>query len=172
MKSPPIPLADDPFKYYPPICSWIFQVVSFPLFLHKTFAHLWSPPYVLHAPPWHSSRFDHPNNIGWAIQIIKLFIRQFSPLSCYSPLKDPSILLTNLFSNTLNLLSSLNVSDHVSHSHKITGKVIFLCTWIIIILDSVCILGRRIAFLWKCITLSVKSLCGFKYGTNLPFRMG
>jgi hypothetical protein len=28
----------------------------------------------------HASRFYHPNNIGWAIQIIKLLITLFSPL--------------------------------------------------------------------------------------------
>ena len=29
-------------------------------------------PYMLHARPSHSPRFDHPNNIGWGVQIIKL----------------------------------------------------------------------------------------------------
>ena len=33
--------------------------------------------------PSHSSRFYHPNNIWWAVQIIKLLIMQFSPLPCY-----------------------------------------------------------------------------------------
>jgi hypothetical protein len=27
--------------------------------------------------------FDHPNNIWWGVQIIKLLIMQFSPLPCY-----------------------------------------------------------------------------------------
>ena len=31
----------------------------------------------------HSSRFYHPNNIGLAVQIIKLLIMSFSPLPCY-----------------------------------------------------------------------------------------
>jgi hypothetical protein len=31
----------------------------------------------------HSSRFDHPNNVGWGIQVIKLLIMYFSPLPCY-----------------------------------------------------------------------------------------
>jgi hypothetical protein len=26
----PIPLPEDPLEYYPPIYSWVFQVVSFP----------------------------------------------------------------------------------------------------------------------------------------------
>ena len=36
----------------------------------------------------------------------------------------PSILLSTLFSNTLSLCSSLNVSDKVSHPYKTTGKII------------------------------------------------
>jgi hypothetical protein len=33
--------------------------------------------------PSHSSRFYHPNNTGWGVQILKLLIMQFSPLPCY-----------------------------------------------------------------------------------------
>ena len=33
----------------------------------------------------HSSRFYHPNIIGWGVQIIKLLIMYFSPLSCSTP---------------------------------------------------------------------------------------
>ena len=33
--------------------------------------------------PSHSSRFDHPNNVWWAAQIINLFIMYFSSLPCY-----------------------------------------------------------------------------------------
>ena len=37
-----------------------------------------------HVPrPTHSSRFDHTNNPGWGVQIIKLLIMYFSPLLCY-----------------------------------------------------------------------------------------
>ena len=43
-----------------------------------------------------------------------------------SSLLGPNILLSTLFSNTLRLRSSLNVSDHVSHPYKTTGKITFL----------------------------------------------
>jgi len=33
--------------------------------------------------PSYSSRFDHTNNTGWGVQIIKLLIMKFPPLSCY-----------------------------------------------------------------------------------------
>ena len=47
-----------------------------------------------------------------------------------SPL-GPNILLNTLFSKTLSLRSSLNVSGQVSHPHKTTDKIIFLCTFIL-----------------------------------------
>jgi len=33
--------------------------------------------------PSHYSRFHHPSNIGWAVQITQLLIMQFPPLPCY-----------------------------------------------------------------------------------------
>jgi hypothetical protein len=50
-------------------------------FLHQNPAYT-SLPYVLHARPSHSSRFYHPNNIGWWVQIIKLLILLCSPFPC------------------------------------------------------------------------------------------
>ena len=41
-------------------------------------------------------------------------------------LLGPNIILNTLFSNTLSLRSSLNVSDQVSHPYKTTGKIIVL----------------------------------------------
>jgi hypothetical protein len=43
-----------------------------------------------------------------------------------SSLFGPNILLSTLFSNTLNLCSSLNVRDQVSYPYKTTGKIIVL----------------------------------------------
>ena len=42
-----------------------------------------------------------------------------------SSLLGPNILLSTLFSKTLSLCSSLNVSDQVSHPYKTTGKIIW-----------------------------------------------
>jgi hypothetical protein len=33
--------------------------------------------------PSHSSRFCHPHNSGWGVQIMKVLIMKFSPLPCY-----------------------------------------------------------------------------------------
>jgi hypothetical protein len=41
-------------------------------------------PHACYMPhPFHSSRFYRPNNIWWAVQIIKLLIMYFSPLPYY-----------------------------------------------------------------------------------------
>jgi hypothetical protein len=48
----------------------------------------------------------------------------------------PDILLSNLFSDTLSLCSSLNVRDQVSHPYQITSKIIAFYILIFIFLDS------------------------------------
>jgi hypothetical protein len=55
-----------------------------------------------------------------------------------SSLLGPNILLNTLrvFSNTLNLRSSLNVSGQVLHPYKTTGKIIFLYILMSIFFDS------------------------------------
>ena len=53
-----------------------------------------------------------------------------------SSLLGPNILLNTLFSNSLSLRSSLNVSDQVSHQNKPTGKIIALYILILKFLDS------------------------------------
>ena len=86
--------------------------------------------------PSHSSRFGHPNSIGWGVQIIKVLIMCFFLSSGTLSLLGPYILLNTLVSNTLNLRSSLYVSDQVPHPYKTTGKIIVLYVLIFIILDS------------------------------------
>jgi hypothetical protein len=46
-----------------------------------------------------------------------------------SSLFSPNILLSTLFSNTLNLYSSLNVRDQVSHPYRTTGRIIRIYSW-------------------------------------------
>jgi hypothetical protein len=38
----------------------------------------------------------------------------------------PNILLSTLFINTFSLFSSLNITDHVSHTYKATRKIMLL----------------------------------------------
>jgi len=57
---------------------------------------LYSPfvPHTCYVPRLsHSSRFKHPNNIGWAVLINTFIIMYFSPLPCYLfPLKHQHLL--------------------------------------------------------------------------------
>jgi hypothetical protein len=57
-----------------------------------------------------------------------------SPVTSF--LLCPYILLRTLFSNTLSLRSSFNVSDQVSHPYRTTGKIIVLYILIFKFLDS------------------------------------
>ena len=114
---------------YSPIYACVFQVVSFPkVSPPKLCIPLSSPPYAVHAPQSHS-RFYHPNNIGWAAQVIKL-VMLFSQFPCYPIPSRPKYSPQHLFSNTLSLCFSLNVSDQVLHPYTTTGKIIVLYIFI------------------------------------------
>ena len=99
--------------------------------------HLSSPPYVLHVP----SYFLHLDLITRTIQGEKY--RSLSSSLCsffHSPvtssLLGQNILLSTIFSYTLSLRSSINVSDQVSHPYKTTGKIVVLYILIFIFLES------------------------------------
>jgi hypothetical protein len=60
-------------------------------FTHQNPVHASLLPHSRYMPrPSHYSRFYHPHDIGWGVQIMKLLIIKFSPLPCYLvPLKVP-----------------------------------------------------------------------------------
>jgi hypothetical protein len=78
---------------------------------HMRWMPSWPPPL------W----FDH----SWGGKLWSPSCSFLWPLTCY--LLDADILLSTLFSNTLNLWSSLNVRDQVSHPYKTTSKIAVLC---------------------------------------------
>jgi hypothetical protein len=61
---------------------------------------------------------------------------QSSPASTTSSLLDPNILLSTLFSNTLNLSPSLSVGHKVSHPYKTTHRIVVLCILIFKFLEK------------------------------------
>ena len=117
-----------------PSTAWVSQVVFFPQVSPPKSCIRLSSSHTRYMPrPSHSFRFYHPNNIWWAVQIIKQY-RSLSSSICsllhsfiISSLLGPNIPLSNLFSNTLSFLSSLSVSDQVSHPYRTKGKIIVLC---------------------------------------------
>jgi hypothetical protein len=79
----------------------------------------------------HASRFDHPNNIWWSLQIISSSLCIFLYSLVTSSILDSNILLNTLFSDTLSLHFLLNVSDQVLHPYKTTRKITVLYILII-----------------------------------------
>jgi len=90
---------------------------------------------TLYAPvssPIRATCSDHPILLDFITRTIfgveyrsfscSLYILLYSPVT--SSLLGPNILLNTIFSNILSFLSSLNVSDQVSHPYRTTGKII------------------------------------------------
>ena len=66
----PIPIREDPSKYYPSIYAWVFQVLSIPQVSPPNYCLHLSSPHTCYMPCLsHSSRFNHPNNILWEVQL-------------------------------------------------------------------------------------------------------
>jgi hypothetical protein len=62
----------------------------------------------------HSSRFYHPHDSGWAVQIIKLLIMKFSPFPCYLVPLSPS----TPYSQTPSAYIPTSMSATKFHTHK------------------------------------------------------
>jgi hypothetical protein len=96
------------------VVFWVLCPSGFPAFLmcpmHDT--------YPSH-PPW----LDQPSIIWWSVQVMKLLIRQSWASHPFLSLLGPFILLSTLFSDTLNLCSSLSVIDQVPYPYK-TGELV------------------------------------------------
>ena len=100
----------------------VLQVASFPQVSQpKPYTNL-----VLHIPPISFFSFNHPSNIRWGVQIIKLLVMQPSPLPCYL------VPLNRNYSPQYPILKnpqptfSLNMSDQVSHPYTTKGKIVVL----------------------------------------------
>src|SRR5215469_9552802 len=94
--------------------------------------------------PIHTTYPAHLNLLDFTIRtILGREYRSLSSSLCnflHSPvtssLLGPNTLLNILFSNTLSLRSSLNVSDQVSYPYRTTGKIIVLHILMFKVLDS------------------------------------
>jgi hypothetical protein len=99
---PPIQICDDPFKYYLPLYAWVFQVVSIPqVSPPKSCLHL-SSPHTCYMPCLScSSRFNHPNNILWGIQLPQQTIRMFTHPNIHQSRTSPDVKTHNQIDHIL-----------------------------------------------------------------------
>ena len=101
------------------------------------------------APPIHSSRFGHPNNVWWRLEIIKLLNMWSTPLLCYLAPLRPKYYFQHPILKTTSAYDppSILVRDQVSHPYKTTYKIVVLCILIFIFLEKLRqnILHRMIA---------------------------
>ena len=122
----------DPFRYCRPskamsATTAFLRLVSSSIPCMHVFCHTCHMPRPSHPPP-----FDHPNNVWWGVQIMKLNNMQFYPSSCNSSLlgPNPDISLSTLFPNTLSLCSPFDMRDQLSHPYTRKRMAIFLCAFI------------------------------------------
>ena len=116
---------------------YIFHIVSFvqvsPPQLCMRFS---SPPCMPHAAPILFFFISSPLNICWAIQIMKLLIVQFSPVSCYFPLLAPYLPQHPILTHTPLTCVPPSMWETKFHTLKTMGKVVVMCILIFIFLDS------------------------------------
>ena len=106
-------------------------------FPHQNPVHTSPLLHTLYMPrPSNSSRFYHPKNLGEEYRSLSSSLHSFLHSLVTSSLLGPNILLNTLFSNTLSLRPSLNVSDQVSHPYKTRGKIVVPCILIFKFLDN------------------------------------
>ena len=136
MLSPHIPFPEDPSYHHPPIYAWVSPVVSFPQVSPPKPCTCLFLPIRATCAAHHILYFITLTIFGEQYRSLSSSLRSFLYSPVTSSLLGPNIPLNALFSNTLSLLSSLNVSDQVSHPNKTTGKTIVLYILVFNFLDS------------------------------------
>ena len=102
--------------------------------LQKHCAHLSSPHMCYMSRSSHSSRFDHPDNVGWGVQFIKFLIMYFSPITCYPVSLRPKYSQHPVLKHPQPTFLP-QCQRPVSHPYKTTWKIIVLYILIFIYLD-------------------------------------
>jgi hypothetical protein len=91
--------------------------------------HFSSLPFLLHALPISYSFMITLIIFGEVYKLCSSSLCSLIQPPATSSLLDPYILLSNLFSYTLNLCFPRNVKYQVSHPYTIGGKIKFLLTY-------------------------------------------
>jgi hypothetical protein len=89
--------------------------------------HTSSLPHTRHMPRHLILDFTTRTILGQEYRSLSSSLCNFRHFRVISSLFGPNTLLNTLFSNTLSLRSSLNVSDQVSHPYRTTGEITVLC---------------------------------------------
>ena len=95
----------------------------FPQFSHKCLHTPLPSPCVLHTPPISFFSFFTLTILGEDYRTLSSSLCSFRHSPVTSSLLGPNTLLNTLFSNTLSLRSSLNVTDQFSHPYKQEAKL-------------------------------------------------
>ena len=120
---PPIPLLYNPFWWYPPIYSSVFQVVSFPQVSPLTpCIHLSCPPYVLHGMNLNTVKFSNFRTQNYIDSIhiqdgYKLVIPAFEPPKSPDTVAGSHVIINHVRQGVslLNNKTSGNVLSSVTH---------------------------------------------------------
>jgi hypothetical protein len=91
--------------------------------------------------------FDHPNNIWWGVQSIKLLSMPFSPLSCYFVPLRPKYL------SNISLRSFLHVRDQVPNPCKTAGEIKVVCVFNLYICGKLA--DKRFCTEWLVVSYSI-----------------
>ena len=122
---PPHP--EHPSQYYPHVYAWVSQVVSFlQVSSPKPCIHTSFSPIRATCPTLLIVEFITRTILGEEYRSLSSSLCSFLHSPVTSSLLGPNILVSTLFSNTLNLRSSLNAWDQVSHPYKTRGKITVL----------------------------------------------
>jgi hypothetical protein len=116
--------------------SWFSQMSFLLAFPSISYIHSSSPHSCYLSCPSRPLLLGHSNYTCRRVQVMKLLNMQFPHPPATSPLFGSNILFSTLFSDTLSLCSSLNVTDQVSQPCRTTGKIIVFCILIFTFLDS------------------------------------
>ena len=116
------------------------QSCLFPLGFHTKSLYTALPTPIRATCPAHLILLDFITctKLGEKYRSLSSSLCSFLQSPVTSSLLGPNIFLSTLFSNTISLRSSLNVSDQVSHPNKTTGKIIVSYILIFVFLGSDC----------------------------------
>jgi len=104
-------------------------------FQHQHLVYTSVLPHRCHMPHPTHSRFYHPNNIGWEVQIIKLLVYSFLHSTVTSSHLGPAFSQHPVLKH-FHPVFLPKVRDQVSHQYKTTGKIIVLCILVLVSLPS------------------------------------